>query len=72
MAAHIFETNGWNNITFWSKGIDIGNFGIIHNSFSDFDLRMTMCDLELFLGDGWSTAGRPFSSELKNLGENVG
>ena len=48
MAAYIFETSGWNNITFGSQGIDIG---IIHN-FSDFDLRMTLCDLELFLGGG--------------------
>ena len=33
--AHIFETSGWNNITFGSQG----DIGIIH-SFSDFDLGM--------------------------------
>ena len=69
MAAHIFETSGWDNIAFGSQGIVIG---IIH-IFSDFDLRMILCDLELFLrGGGWSSAGKPFSSELKILGEKVG
>ena len=34
---------------------------------------MTPCDLELFLvGRGWPSAGRPFSFELKSLGEKVG
>ena len=41
---HIFKTSGWNNITFGSQG----DIGIIH-SFSDFDLGMTPCDLDLFL-----------------------
>ena len=62
---HIVETSGWNNITFGSQG----DIGIIH-SFSDFDLGMTPCDLELFRG-GAST-GRPFSFELKPIGEKVG
>ena len=44
-AAHIFES-GWNNITFESQG----DIGIMH-SYSDFDLRMTLCDLEFFLGE---------------------
>ena len=61
----IFETSGWNNITFGSQG----NIGIIH-SFSDFDLGMTPCDL--LLGGGGASAGRPFSFELKTLGEKVG
>ena len=38
---HIVETSGWNNITFGSQGN-----GIIH-SFSDFDLGMSPCDLQL-------------------------
>ena len=41
------STSGWNTITFGSQG----DIGIIH-SFSDFDLGMTPCDLELFLGGG--------------------
>ena len=41
------ETSGWDNITFGSQG----DIGIIH-SFSDFHLRMTPCDLELFGGGG--------------------
>ena len=41
--AHIFDTSGWNNITFGSQG----NIGIIH-SLLDFDLGMPPCDLELF------------------------
>ena len=45
--AHIFETSGGNNVTFVSQG----DIGIIH-SFSDFDLGMTTCDLEPFLGGG--------------------
>ena len=55
-------------------GLSVG----IINGFSDFDLRMTPCDLELFLrggggggGHGWSLAGRPFSFELNVLGETV-
>ena len=68
--AHIFKpsaaVHGWNNIIFGSQG-DIG----IH-SFSDFDLRMPPCDLELFLVGGWASAGRPFTFELKILGEKVG
>ena len=52
--SHIFETSGWNNITFGSQG----DIGIIH-SFSDFDLGMTPC----------CSAGRPFTFELKTLGE---
>ena len=63
--AHIFETTGWDNITFESQG----HIGIIH-SFLDFDLRMTPCDLELFRGG--ASAGRPFSFNLKTLGEKVG
>ena len=43
--AHIFETSGWNNIIFGSQAY----IGIIHG-FSDFDLGMTLCDLDLFLG----------------------
>ena len=54
-------------ITFGSQG----DIGIIH-SFSDFDLGMTPCDLEHFLGGGWASAGRPFSFELKTIGEKVG
>ena len=65
--AHIFETSGWNNITFGSQGDHIR---IIH-SFSDIDLGMVPCDIELFQGGGPS-AGRPFSFELKTLGEKVG
>ena len=64
--AHIFETSGWNNITFGCQG----DIGIIHSS-SDFDHGMTSCDLELFLG-GWASTGRPFSFKLKTLGEKVG
>ena len=45
--AHIFETRGWNNITFGSQG----DIGFIH-SFSDFNFWMTPCDLELFLRGG--------------------
>ena len=37
---------------------------------SDFALEMAPCDLEL-LGGG-ASAGRPFSFELKTLGEKVG
>ena len=34
---------------------------------------MTPWDLQLFLeGVGWSSAGRPFTLELKTLGEKVG
>ena len=44
---HIFETSGRNNITFGSQG----DIGIIH-MFSDFDLEMTLCDLEHFLWGG--------------------
>ena len=67
--AHIFETSGWNNITFGSQG----DIGIIH-SFPNFDLGMTPCELELYLagGGGCSSAGRTFSFELKTLGEKVG
>ena len=68
--AHIFETNGWNNITFGSQG----DIGVIH-SFSDFGLGMTPCDLGLFLVCVWgggASAGRPFTFELKTLGEKVG
>ena len=61
--AHIFETSGWNNITFGAQS----DIGIIH-SFSDFDLGITPCDLELL---GGASAGRPFSFELKTLGEKV-
>ena len=43
----IFETSGWNNVTFGSQG----DIRIIH-SFSDFDLVMTPCDLDLFGGGG--------------------
>ena len=32
---------------------------------------MAPCDLELLLG-GWASEGRPFSFELKTLGEKVG
>ena len=64
--AHIFETSGWNNITCGSQG----DIGIIH-SFSEFDLGMAPCDLEPLLG-GWASAGRPFSFQLKTLGEKVG
>ena len=32
---------------------------------------MTSCDLKLFLGGG-ASEGRPFSFELKTLGEKVG
>ena len=71
--SHIFETSGWNNITFGSQG----DIGIIH-SFSDLgmtpcdlDLGITPCDLELFLGGG-ASAESPFSFELKTLGEKVG
>ena len=41
------------------------------DGFSDFDPRMTPCDLELFIdgGGGWSLAGRPFSFELKLSGK---
>ena len=49
VSAHIFETSGWNNITFGSQG----DIGIIH-SFSDFDLGMIPCDRELFGGGGLS------------------
>ena len=66
--AHIFETSGWNNITFGSQG----DIGIIHSLFSDFDLGMPPCDLELFLVGGWASAGRPFTFELTTLGEKVG
>ena len=65
--AHIFETSGWNNITFGSQG-DIE----ISHSFSDFDRGMAPCDLELFLVEGWASAGIPFTFELKTLGEKVG
>ena len=54
-------TSGWNNITFGLQG----DIGIIH-SFSEFDLGMTPCDLGL---GGGASAGRPFSFELKTLGE---
>ena len=66
---HIFETSGWNNITFGSQG----DIGIIH-SFSDFDLGMTPCDLEPFLRGvvGLQQLVRPFSLELKTLGGRVG
>ena len=65
--AHIFKTSGWNNITFGSQG----DIGIIH-SFSDFDHGMTSYDLELFLVGGCASAWRPFTFELKTLGEKVG
>ena len=42
-----FETVGSNNITIGSPG----DIGTIH-TFSDFDLWMTPCDLERFLGGG--------------------
>ena len=46
---------------------------VIFHSFSDFDLGMAPCDLELLLGEGaLQTAGRPFSFELNTLGEQVG
>ena len=45
--AHIFGTSGWNNIAFGSQG----DIEIIH-SFPNFDLGMTPCDFELFLGGG--------------------
>ena len=45
VSAHIFETSGWNNITFGSQ-VDIG----VTHSFSDFDLGMIPFDLELFGG----------------------
>ena len=44
--AHIFETSGWNNITFGSQC----HIRII-NSFSEFNL----CDLDFFLGGGGSS-----------------
>ena len=43
--AHIFEICRWNNITFGSQG----DTGLIHR-FLDFDLGMTPCVLDLFLG----------------------
>ena len=43
----------------------------LDQSFSDFDLGMAPCDIELLLG-GWASAGRQFSFELKTLGEKVG
>ena len=63
--AHIFETSGWNNITFGSQG----DIGIIH-SFSDFDLRMTRVTLNLSWGA--ASTGSPFSFKLKSSGEKVG
>ena len=65
--AHIFETSGWNNIIFGSQG----DIGITHN-FLDVDLGVTLYELELLPGGGGASAGRPFSFELKTLGEKVG
>ena len=50
--------SGWNNITFGSQS----DIGIIHN-FSDFDLGMTLCDLEL--GGGLQQEDHALSFELK-------
>ena len=67
--SHIFETSGWNNITFGSQCA----IGIIH-SFSEFDVGMAPSDLERLRGGGGAlqqdaSAGR---FELKTLGEKVG
>ena len=67
--AHIFETRGWNNITFGSQG----DIGIIH-SFLDFDLvGMAPCDLEL-LGGGLQQENHLASSLFtkKTSGGKVG
>ena len=67
---HIFETSGWDNITFGSQG----DIGIIHIYIVSQTLTLGWPRLtfNILLGGGGASAGKPFSFELKTKGEKVG